>query len=132
MRLYRYIAIFLLTLLCGTHIATMSQPCNTNDATVSKPLSEQWTSDNLPNKELSLTSAQYITHFSEQNGISFQLRTHQSGGNSQAKSKSPFLLIKGGKTVDTRQHPFITTSILHLAGIYTADRYLYALRRIRV
>lgn len=108
-------------------------PTHEHDASeVSQPLSEQLTHEKLPNKDLTLSSAQYIIHFSDENGISLQVQSHHSGGHSQSAQKHPFRLIKSGKNIDVRQHPFIRTSIVHLASINTADRYLYVVRRIRI
>ena len=131
MRLRLYFITLVISLLCsvnGIALPTTKQ----YDSEVSQPISEHFTHDNLPNKEFSLSSAQYIVHFNEENGITLQVRTQHAGSHSQSAPKNPFRLIKHGKNIDIRQHPFMSASMVHLASIDTADRYLYALRRIRI
>ena len=94
--------------------------------------SENPVQDQLPNKELLLSSAQNLVTIGEEGGtISVVRIQHQDERNHSAK-KTPFRIIKNGKSIDGHRHPFLLADLSVLSGILSKDRYLLAIQILRI
>lgn len=94
--------------------------------------SENPVQDQLPNKELLLSSAQNLVTIGEEGGTVSVVRIqHQDERNHSAK-KTPFRIIKNGKSIDGHRHPFLLADLSVLSGILSKDRYLLAIQILRI
>ncbi len=124
------ILIFLLLAISSSNIESDStQRCA---STISQPTSDKISFNDLPNKELSLTSAQSVIGMSEETGISLSVRNYQSGSRTQSSVKNPLRIVKDGKTVDIRHFPNLNDLPGGVSGAHSVERYLYTIRRIRI
>lgn len=101
-------------------------------STVAQPASERLTADNLPNKDLLLSSAQSLLTVGEEEGAAPNVRPHSSNSRTNNLSHSHFQVVRNGKVIHIFQHPYPTVRNKGFAGTFSADRYLVALRRIRI
>ena len=101
-------------------------------STVTQPASERLTADNLPNKDLLLSSAQSLLTVGEEEGAAPNVRPHSSNSRTNNLSHSHFQVVRNGKVIHIFQHPYPTVRNKGFAGTFSADRYLVALRRIRI
>lgn len=99
---------------------------------ITQPDSEKITSDRLPNKDLLLSSAQSLVCLGNEGGAPVHVRTQHSNFRTLSHIKSAYRLIKDGKIIDGLHHPFLIVNFTTVSGILSADRYLYAIRRIRI
>ena len=129
MRLWIYIVSLFLPLFCGA-AANPSRDVDRTDA-LSQPASEQQCWEHLPNRELLLTSAQGSVIAGDESGASTTVRT-PNGGSVRQIAKSPFRYICDGKVTDIHHHPYLRMAIQQLSGFFSSDRYLFAVRRIRI
>ena len=130
MRQLLYILILLISASFSSNVRSDSTQRNTS--TISPPASEKISFNDLPNKELSLTSAQSVLGMSEETGISLSVRNYQSGSRTQSSVKNPLRIIKDGKTIDIRQFPSLRDLPSGISGTHSVERYLYTIRRIRI
>ena len=103
-----------------------------NVSTISQPKSDKITFNDLPNKDLSLTSAQSVLGWGEETGISLSVRNHTSGSHTQPSVKKPLRIFKDGKSIDIRQFPSLKDLPDGISGALSVERYLYTIRRIRI
>jgi len=131
MRILIFIASLILPLFFGT-VADVPQP-REKDRTdaLTQPASESQIWDNLPNKELLLSSAQCLICIGDESGATSTVRT-QHGGNTNHVTKTPFRYIHDGKMTDIHHHPFFRTVMRQLSGVFSSDRYLFSVRRLRI
>ena len=101
-------------------------------STVTQPASERLTADNLPNKDLLLSSAQSLLTVGEEEGAAPNVRPHSSNSRTNNLSYSNFHIFRNGKVVHILRHPYPTVHDKGFAGTFSADRYFIALRRIRI
>ena len=109
--------------------------CATPDSdasTVSQTLPERSSAEQLPNKELLLSSAQNLLSLSEEGGVCPLVPVQQSNSRTHVSSKSPFLLIHNGKILDVRTCFLLSISHSNTSGSLSHSRYLYTLRKIRI
>ena len=130
MRQLLYILILLVSACFSPNVR--SDSTQQNASTISQSTSEKISYNDLPNKELSLTSAQSVLGMSEETGISLNVRNHPSGSRTQSSVKNPLRIIKDGKTIDIRQFPSLRDLPCGLSGALSVERYLYTIRRIRI
>ena len=117
-----------------------AKKCNSSDYThtreivseILQPYSEDYSADQLPNKDLLLTSAQNLVTFAEESDITMSVRAHQSNERTHSAKKTPFKLIKNGKNIDGHRHPFIITDLTSESGVLSKIRYLFVIKRLRI
>ena len=131
MRIWIFIVSLLLPLFCGTATGVTSPPGDVRRDALSQPASEQSAWDHLPNKEMLLTSAQSLIGIGDESSATSTVRT-QHGGNTHQIAKSPFRYIRDGKVTDIRRHPFFKVVVRQLSGVFSTDRYLFSVRRLRI
>ena len=129
-----YIISLIILLLCPA-----KRQCNSDDYTPTEPVSEilqpdseDYSVDQLPNKDLLLTSAQNLVSFGEDGGIIMSVRAHHSDERSHSAKKMPFKLIKNGKNIDGHHHPFIIADLTTVSGVLSKVRYLFVIKRLRI
>ncbi|MBQ7489304.1 MAG: hypothetical protein IJT51_02150 [Bacteroidales bacterium] len=125
------IIILLLVLAVGNETnGSISQPY-AGDA-ISEPLSDKFSTDNLPNREMSLTSAQCLHLTGEENWLPLSVRTHNPCGRSNGLSRIVSKMIKNGKTIDLNGFAFHQNKFCLFSSLLSAERYLYAIRCLRI
>lgn len=131
MRIWIFIASLLLPMFFGT-VADVTTPReNERTDALSQPASESQTWDNRPNKEMLLSSAQSLICIGDESGAASTVRT-QHGSSTHHVTKSPFRYVHDGKMTDIRRHPFFRTLVRQLSGVFSSDRYLFSVRRLRI
>lgn len=84
-------------------------------------------------REISITAAQGHTFAGNNSTNSVSAKPPQSGRRINPQVRSTFRIIKGRKVIDNNHlHPFLAQSIVHLAGIYISERYLFSICRLRL
>lgn len=134
MRYLLYFVSLITLLLCP------AKECNSSDCShaeklaseILQPSSEDFTTDQLPNKDLLLTSAQNLVSFGEEGGIIMSVRAHQNNERSHSAKKTPFRLVKNGKNIDGHRHPFIIMDLTSESGVLSKIRYLFVIKRLRI
>ena len=126
MKLLVLIFSFLLTFLSegrtGTEVVIVSECSSTENA-----------GDFTQNREICITAAQGYTFAGNNSTNSISVRITQSGKRTSPQVRSAFRMVKGGKVIDNnRLHPFLAQSVVHLAGIYISERYLFSICRLRL
>lgn len=101
-------------------------------STVSQTLPERPAADQLPNKELLLSSAQSMLSLSEEASVCCASTPHPTTNRTHLSSKSTSRLIQNGKPLDVRAYFLLTISLLDITGALSYSRYLYTIRRIRI
>ena len=85
------------------------------------------------NRELCITAAQGYSFSSDSNPNSVSIRVTQSGRRTQSQVRSTVRIIKSGKVIDNNHsYPFLAESIVHQAGMYVPQRYLFSICRLRL
>ena len=85
------------------------------------------------NREICITAAQGCTFAGNNSTNSVSVKTTHSGRRINPQLRSAFRIVKGGKVIDNNHlHPFLAQSVVHLAGIYIAERYLFSICRLRL
>ncbi len=130
-RLFYILAIVWALMPLGIRASERSTP-NKAPSDITQPYSEKITSDQLPNKDLLLSSAQSLVCLGEEGGTPIHVYTQHSNFRPISHFKSAYRLIKNGKVIDGLHHPFVIADITSFSGTLSADRYLYAIRRIRI
>ena len=132
----KYLLFFILSttlLLCPAKRCTPDDnPPKEPVSEILQPNSENYTADQLPNKDFLLTSAQNLVSFGEECGIVMSVRAHQSNERSHYAKKTPFRLVKNGKNIDGHRHPFIITDLSSESGVLSKTRYLFVIKRLRI
>ena len=124
MKLFVLIFSFLLTFLSEGR---------TEVASVSKGPSTESIADYSQNREICITAAQGYTFAGNNSTNSISVRITQTGKRTSPQVRSTFRMVKGGKVIDNnRLHPFLAQSVVHLSGIYIAERYLFSICRLRL
>ncbi len=134
MKLVVLILSFLLSFLSGggtEAVSTSSQ--NNGQYSVSKSQSPEKNVDYTQNRELCITAAQGYTFAGNGNSYSVSIRVTQSGKRTSPQVRSTVRIIKGGKIIDNNHsHPFLAQSIVHQAGMYISERYLFSICSLRL
>lgn len=132
-RYFIYILSFLLLMICPSKgQVAEKRGCVEKSSEVLQIPSENPIQDQLPNKELLLTSAQNLVTIGEEGGVISIVRIqHQDERNHSAK-KTPFRIIKNGKNIDFHRHPFLLADLSVLSGILSKERYLLAIQILRI
>lgn len=118
---------------CQTNGLTSSKDYGNKYVTeISQPDDKDFTADQLPNKELILSSVQTSVTIGEESGTTAIGGRHHSDGRYHSAKKTPFKFIKNGKIVDEHLHPFFQNEILVASGIFSKDRYLFLIRKLRI
>ena len=134
MRHVFYIISLIIMLLCP------AKKCNSSDYThtreivseILQPYSEDYSADQLPNKDFLHTSAQNLASFGEECGVTMSVRAHQSNERNHSAKKTPFKLIKNGKNIDGHRHPFIIADMISESSVFSKIRYLFVIKRLRI
>ena len=85
------------------------------------------------NWESCITAAQGYSFSGSDSTYSISGRITQSGKRTSPQVRSAFRMVKGGKIIDNNHlHPFLARSVVHLAGIYISERYLFSICRLRL
>ncbi|MBQ3751439.1 MAG: hypothetical protein II865_09085 [Bacteroidales bacterium] len=119
-------------LLCGVSEGVCSDPHTDGRSAVAQPASERLINDNLPNKDLLLSSAQSLLTAGEEESAAPNVRQHSANSRTNSFSHSHFHILRNGKVVRILRHPYRTVCDKGCAGTFSAERYLFALRRIRI
>lgn len=124
---------FLLFFLSGGRAEVVTGSQESGQYSVSEGQSTNKTSDYTQNRELCIAAAQGYTFAGDGGTNSVLIRVSQSGRRTQPQVRSTFRIIKGGKVIDNNHlHPFLAQSIVHLAGMYLSDRYLFSICSLRL
>lgn len=134
MKLVVLILSFLLSFLSGGRTEVVNTSSQDNGRySVSESQSTEKTADYTQNRELCITAAQGYTFEGGGNSNSVSIRVTQSGKRTSPQVRSTFRIIKGGKIIDNNHlHPFLAQSIVHQAGMYISDRYLFSICSLRL
>jgi hypothetical protein len=132
-KLVTLILSFLLFFLSGGRAEVVTSSQKSGQYSVSEGQSTNKTSDYTQNRELCITAAQGYTFAGGGNSNSVSIRVTQSGKRTSPQVRSTFRIIKGGKIIDNNHlHPFLAQSIVHQAGMYISDRYLFSICSLRL
>ena len=134
MKLTELILSLLLTFLSGGKTDTVSTESKQED---NYGLAETSSTDNFAdktsNREICITAVQGYTFAGGNSTNSISVRITQSGRRPFQQIRSTFRIVKSGKVIDNnQQHPFLSQSIVHLAGMYLSERYLFSICRLRL
>ena len=110
-------------LLGGVSDGVRPDPHSDEHSAIAQPLSERFTADDLPNRDLLLSSAQSLLTAGEEEGSAPNVRPVPS-------NNRPHNLSPTGNHILRR--PYRTVGDKGKSGTFAADRYLFALRRIRI
>ena len=134
MRLAALILSILLSFLAGERTTdTHAYSQNAGHCSVSESQSNEKTADYTRNRELCIAAAQGYTFAGGGSTNSVLVRVTQSGRRTQPQVRSTFRIIKDGKIIDNNHlHPFLAQSIVHQAGVYISDRYLFSIYSLRL
>lgn len=119
-------------LLGGVSDGVRPGPHTDGRSVVAQPVSERLSADNLPNKDLLLSSAQSLLSVGEEESAAPNVRPHSANSRTNSFSHSHFHILRNGKVVRILRHPYRTVCDKGCAGTFSAERYLFALRRIRI
>ena len=119
-------------LLGGVSDGVRPSPHTDGRCAVAQPVSERLSADNLPNKDLLLSSAQSLLTAGEEGGAAPNVRPHSTNSRTNSFSHNHFHILRNGKVIRILRHPYRTVHDKGCAGTFSADRYLFALRRIRI
>ena len=136
MKLLVLIFSFLLTFLSEGRTGTEVVSTNTSSSSqcnVSACPSTEYVVDFSQNREICITSAQGYTFAGNNSTNSISVRITQSGKRTSPQVRSTFRIVKGGKVIDNNHlHPFLAQSVVHLAGAYISERYLFSICQLRL
>jgi hypothetical protein len=122
---------FLLAFLSGGRSQVVS-PSPENSSVSAIPSTEK-TADYASNKDICLTAAQGYTFAGRGNPSSVSIRVPQSVRRTTPQARSTFRIVKGGKIIDNNHlHPFLAQSVVHQAGMYISERYLFTICSLRL
>lgn len=122
---------FLLAFLSGGRSQVVS-PSPENSSVSAIPSTEK-TADYAANKDICLTAAQGYTFAGRGNQSSVSIRVPQSVRRTTPQARSTFRIVKGGKIIDNNHlHPFLAQSVVHQAGMYISERYLFTICSLRL
>lgn len=122
---------FLLAFLSGGRSQVVS-PSPENSSVSAIPSTEK-TADYAANKDICLTAAQGYTFAGRGNPSSVSIRAPQSVRRTTPQARSTFRIVKGGKIIDNNHlHPFLAQSVVHQAGMYISERYLFTICSLRL
>lgn len=107
-------------------------PHTDRQSAVAQPASERLTADNLPNKDLLLSSAQSLLTAGKEEGAAPNVRPVPSNNRPHNLSPTGNHILRNGKVVHILRRPYRTVGDKGKSGTFAADRYLFALRRIRI
>ena len=89
--------------------------------------------DLSPGRDICITAASGYSFAGGGSSNSVSARVNQSGRRTSSQIRSTSRIIKGGKVIDNnRLHPFLSQSIVHQAGLYIPERYLFSICRLRL
>ena len=85
------------------------------------------------NREICITAAQGYNFAGNNSNNSVSVRIPQTGRRPSSQTKSTFRMVKSGKVVDNNHiNPFLAQSIVHVAGVYLPERYLFSICDLRL
>ncbi len=118
------IVFFVMTLFGGSHAVLSSDVDAMDAATIMQPLSENFSMDELPNKDLLLTNTIQLIHAGENASTPQHYRTQHAGGHGQGAFKTFSRYLKDGRSPD--EHLFYTPAIFLSGGngLLTSGRRL--------
>ena len=119
-------------LLGGVSESAFPDPHADGHSAVTLPASERITADNLPNKDMLLSSAQLLLTAGEEEESAPNVRPHPSNNRPNSLNKTDAHIVRNGKVLHLFRHLIHTTCDRGNSGAFAADRYLFALRRIRI
>ena len=125
---------FLLSLLSGgrTEVASTNPSSGAQCHVSEYPATESITGF-AHNREICITAAQGYTFAGDDSTSSVSIRIPQSGKRTTPQVRSTFRIVKAGKVIDNNHlHPFLAQSVVHMAGIHIAERYLFSICRLRL
>lgn len=89
--------------------------------------------DQAPNREICITATPGYTFAGGGGSNTVSIRLTQSGKRTSPQVRSTFRIIKGGKVIDNNHlHPFMARSVVHLAGLFISERYLFSICSLRL
>ena len=133
MKLIVLIVSFLLSFLSGVDAEPIRAEAESSQCSVIESQPSEKIADYTQNRDLCLTAAQGYSFAGDGNSNSVSIRVTQSGRRTSQQSRSTFRIIKGGKVIDNNhQHTFLARSIIHQAGTYISERYLFSICRLRL
>lgn len=84
-------------------------------------------------REFCIASVQGYCFAGSENTNSVSVRVTQTMRRYPPRSRSTFRMVKDGKVIDNnRTHPFLAQSLVHSAGFYLVERYLFSICRLRL
>jgi len=102
------------------------------EVTVS-PVPSENTVDYSPARDICITAAQGYTFAGNNCTNTVSGRTTPSPRRTNPQVRSTFRIVKSGKVIDNNHlHPFLARPVVHLAGIYLSERYLFSICRLRL
>ena len=119
-------------LLGGVTDGVRPGPHTDGRSVVAQPVSERLSADNLPNKDLLLSSAQSLLSVGEEESAAPNVRPVPSNNRPHNLSPTGNHILRNGKVVHILRRPYRTVGDKGKSGTFAADRYLFALRRIRI
>ena len=134
MKLVLFILSFLLSFLSGGRAEAVDMSTQNDDRCIvaESPATEKVV-DYSQNRETCITAVQGYSFAGGNNTNSVSFRITQSGKRTSPQVRSTFRIIKGGKIIDNNHlHPFLAQSIVHQAGMYISDRYLFSICSLRL
>ena len=125
---------FLLSLFFGVRTEVESSRfLSDGQCNISESPSTEHIADYTHNRDICITAAQGYTFAGNNSTNSVSVRTSQSGRRINPQVRSTFRIVKGGKVIDNNHmHPFLAQSVVHLAGIYISERYLFSICSLRL
>ena len=127
-----FIIPFLFSWLMGVPVFAETTNHEKDASGIRQPVSEQFLRDNLPNRELALSSAQGIFVFGDETSFPQTVRNLTTRGRICFAGKFPFCLFKNTQTPAVQHIPFLSACFFHMSGLFEAGRYLYAIHRMRI
>ena len=119
-------------LLGGVSDGVRPDPHSDEHSAIAQPLSERFTADDLPNRDLLLSSAQSLLAAGEEEGAAPNVRPVPSNNRPHNLSPTGNHILRNGKVVHILRRPYRTVGDKGKSGTFAADRYLFVLRRIRI
>lgn len=119
-------------LLGGVSDGVRPGPHTDGRSAVAQPVSERLSADDLPNRDLLLSSAQSLLTAGEEEGSAPNVRPHPSNNRPNNLSQASTHIIRNGKVIHLIRHPYRSVCDKGRSGSFAVERYLFALRRIRI
>lgn len=132
MRIVAFIVSLVLSLLSEGGVSVTSGPQHQECCCLSVGTSRDSASCGAQNRDICLVSGQGYSFSGQEEGSFVPVRLTGRSRSSSSHTKSAFRMVKSGKLIDNNSHPYLTMPFNTLSGTQTAERYLYAICRLRL